>query len=155
MVNITAKALGNESSKIQVIDQAITGKPEEKTETTEEIANAAPEKTEAEKAEDTVTFGIGNNRAIRINGEEKNMRTRLKDAVLESLLQILLIPIQIIVYSFTAIIVALLYLKTRQAAGEPLQDLLSKFEETEHPRKKWQERVRNRLIQSGRITSRP
>jgi hypothetical protein len=83
------------------------------------------------------------------------MRTRLKDAILESLLQILLLPLQIIATSFTAIIAALLYLKTRQAGGESFEDLLGKFEETEQPRKKWQERVRNRLIQSGRITSRP
>jgi len=62
------------------------------------------------------------------------------------------LPIQIIVTSFTAIIVALLYLKTRQAGGESLQDLLAKFEETDQPRKKWQERVRQRLIQSGRLT---
>jgi hypothetical protein len=58
------------------------------------------------------------------------------------------------VISFTAIIVALLYLKTRQAGGEPLQDLLARFEDADKPRKKWQERVRQRLIQSGRITSR-
>ena len=82
------------------------------------------------------------------------MRTKVKDALLESLTQILLLPLQIIFTSFTALISALLYLKTRQAAGEPLEDLLDKFEETEHPRKKWQERVRQRLIQSGRITSR-
>jgi hypothetical protein len=58
-----------------------------------------------------------------------------------------------VVTSFTAIIVALLYLKTRQAGGETIQDLVTKFEDSEHPRKKWQERVRQRLIQSGRITS--
>ncbi len=82
------------------------------------------------------------------------MQTRLKDTILESLLQILLLPLQIVATSFTAIIVALLYLKTRQAGGESLQDLLSNFEESDRPRKKWQERVRQRLIQSGRITSR-
>ncbi|MGI8410810.1 MAG: hypothetical protein ACR2M8_13160, partial [Pyrinomonadaceae bacterium] len=87
-----------------------------------------------------------------INGSDKDMRSRLKDTILETLLQIFLLPIQIVVISFTAIIIALLYLKTRQAGGEPLQDLLTQFEETEQPRKKWQERVRQRLIQSGRIT---
>jgi len=81
------------------------------------------------------------------------MRTRVTDAVLESLLQVLLLPLQIITTSFTSIIIALLYLKTRLAGGESLQDLLSKFEETDRPRKKWQERVRQRLIQSGRLTT--
>lgn len=77
----------------------------------------------------------------------------IRDALLESLLQIILLPLQIIATSFTAIIVALLYLKTRQAGGETLRDLLSKFEETEAPRKKWQERMRGRLLQSGRTSS--
>lgn len=148
VVNITARALDKDSSRVQIVDR--------------NAAQPAPAAEQNESGEtpprddDTVTFGIGNNRSIRINTDQpKDMRTRLKDAALESFLQIMLLPTQILVYSFTAIIVALLYLKTRQAAGEPLQDLLEKFEESEHPRKKWQERVRQRLIQSGRITSRP
>ncbi|MGB7068890.1 MAG: serine/threonine-protein kinase [Pyrinomonadaceae bacterium] len=101
-------------------------------------------------------FNIGKKRLIKLNDKEpKDMQTQLVDAVFESLLQILLLPIQIVVYSFSSIIVALLYLKTRQAGGESMQDLMTKFEESEFPRKKWQERVRQRLIQSGRITSKP
>jgi hypothetical protein len=65
-----------------------------------------------------------------------------------------MLPIQILIASLSAIIWALLYLKTRQAGGEPMRDLMEKFEEADRPRKKWQERVRQRLIQSGRITSR-
>lgn len=72
----------------------------------------------------------------------------------ESLQTLLMLPVQILMTSLSAIIFALLYLKTRQAGGENLGDLLEQFEETEQPRKKWQERVRQRLIQSGRITSR-
>jgi hypothetical protein len=60
---------------------------------------------------------------------------------------------QIIVFSFSAIIVALLYLKTRLAGGESMNDLIERFEDEDRPRKKWQERVRQRLIQSGRIPS--
>jgi len=155
VVNITAAALDKKSSKLEAIDEAISGKPETSTAPTE-TANAEEQKAAAapEEKKDNVSFGL-NNRGFKINREPKDMQTRLKDAILESFLQIILLPIQITVYSFTAIIIALLYLKTRQAGGESLQDLLSKFEETEHPRKKWQERVRNRLIQSGRITSRP
>ncbi len=67
------------------------------------------------------------------------MESRLKNTLLETLLQILLLPIQIVVTSFTAIIVALLYLKTRQAGGERMEDLLFKFDENDWPRKKWQE----------------
>ncbi|MEO8042400.1 MAG: bifunctional serine/threonine protein kinase/MFS transporter, partial [Acidobacteriota bacterium] len=162
MVNITAKAVGQESSKVQKIAEQIKTElkdpsVESTTPATTDAAAAVPtdQATSAEKKDDGVTIGIGNRPGITIGGEEKDMRTRLKDAILESLLQILLLPLQIIATSFTAIIAALLYLKTRQAGGESFEDLLGKFEETEQPRKKWQERVRNRLIQSGRITSRP
>jgi hypothetical protein len=75
-------------------------------------------------------------------------------AVQEGLMQIVMLPFSILFSSFFAIIVALLYLKTRQAGGESMQDLLSQFEETDQPDSNWQRRVRERLIQSGRMTSR-
>ena len=75
--------------------------------------------------------------------------------LLESLIQILWLPMQILVFSFSGIIVALLYLKTRLAGGESMNDLIERFEDDGRPRKKWQERVRQRLIQSGRIPSKP
>jgi hypothetical protein len=83
------------------------------------------------------------------------MTRRVAGVARESLTTLIMLPIQILLISLSSIIVALLYLKTRQAGGENLRDMFSQFEETEHPRKKWQERVRQRLIQSGRITSRP
>ena len=143
MVNLTARAIERKAENIAVIDN---DKPNDS-----QGEKPAAEGTEKPR---TVDFSIGNNRGIRLTGADKDMRSRLRDTILETLLQILLLPLQIVVISFTAIIVALLYLKTRQAGGESLQDLLSKFEETDKPRKKWQERVRQRLIQSGRITSR-
>jgi len=39
------------------------------------------------------------------------------------------------------IIAVLLYLKTRQAGGETLKEMLSQFEEEEAPRRKWQMRI--------------
>ncbi len=144
MVNITAKALERRAENIAVIDNN-TGNADDGVDASGANGTDKPR---------TVDFSIGNNRGIRLTGSDKDMQSRLRDTVLETLLQILLLPLQIVVISFTAIIVALLYLKTRQAGGESLQDLLSKFEETDKPRKKWQERVRQRLIQSGRITSR-
>ncbi len=86
-------------------------------------------------------------------GRSMDMQSKVKFAVLESINQILWLPFQILVFSFSGIIVALLYLKTRLAGGESMTDLLEKFEDDEGPRKKWQERVRQRLIQSGRIPS--
>ncbi len=99
-------------------------------------------------------FQLGGNRRAALAENPPDMKTRLVNTFLETLLQIFLLPIQIVVISFTSIIVALLYLKTRQAGGESLHELLANFEEADEPRKKWQERVRQRLIQSGRITSR-
>ena len=146
VINITAKAVNSESSKVQKIANIVHDaslSPEEKAE------RAAQETSAESKKEETINIGFGQG----LTSKNKDMRTRVTDAVLESLLQVLLLPLQIITTSFTSIIIALLYLKTRLAGGESLQDLLSKFEETDRPRKKWQERVRQRLIQSGRLTT--
>ncbi len=89
---------------------------------------------------------------IKVKDPQANVQKRLKHALLETMMQILLLPLQILTTSFTAIIVALLYLKTRQVGGESLQSLLYHFEESGRPRKRWQERVKRRLVQSGRIS---
>ncbi len=108
----------------------------------------------ASAPERDVNIRIGGKPIVEIDKEEKDMRSRVKHALLESLIQIILLPLQIFALSFSAIIVALLYLKTRLAGGESMADLLERFEDDDRPRKKWQERVRARLIQSGRIPSR-
>lgn len=99
-----------------------------------------------------VSTGSGAN--IKITDPEANVQKRLKHTLLDTMLQISILPVQIIITSFTAIIIALLYLKTRQVGGESLQSLLYHFEEYGRPRKRWQERVKRRLGQSGRISER-
>ena len=69
------------------------------------------------------------------------------------LFELLWLPIVVLIHAFTSVVTALLYFKTRQAGGERLQDLLEKFEETETPPSRWQERIRERLVQSVRVTS--
>jgi serine/threonine protein kinase len=156
LVNVSAKAFSVQHSELKALSDTIRQKDSNAAAPPEEPKEQPPavETPAVEKKDDEININFGNNRAFKIDNSGKDMRSRLKDTVLETLLQIFLLPIQIVVTSFTAIIVALLYLKTRQAGGEPLQELLAQFEETEYPRKKWQERVRQRLIQSGRITSR-
>lgn len=83
----------------------------------------------------------------------KRMRKEFKETILGGIYEIIWIPITLLFTSFTSVITGMLYFKTRLAGGESMNDLLEQFEETDKPRKKWQERVRNRLIQSGRITS--
>jgi hypothetical protein len=99
-----------------------------------------------------ISSGSGAN--IKITDPEANVQKRLKHTLLDTMLQISILPVQVIITSFTAIIIALLYLKTRQVGGESLQSLLYHFEESGRPRKRWQERVKRRLGQSGRISER-
>ena len=146
VVNATAVTVDQTAEKISVVR---SGGDTEAAEPASAPPAAVPEKEE----EKSISFSIGGGQKVQLNGTGKDMRSRLRDTALETLLQILLLPIQIVATSFTAIIVALLYLKTRQAGGESLQQLLANFEDADQPRKKWQQRVRNRLIQSGRITS--
>ena len=101
-----------------------------------------------------VSISVGRS-DVKIVTDESDMATRVRSTIQESLIQIFWLPMHILVSSFSAILIALLYLKTRQAGGECTHEFLAKFEEAEPTRRKWQERVRQRLIQSGRITSKP
>jgi hypothetical protein len=119
------------------------------------VAAVQPEPANTSAGEGDVDVKIGPGGSVSLTSDESSVVQRIARVARESLTTLLMLPIQILLTSVSAIIIALLYLKTRQAGGENLRDLFSQVEETEHPRKKWQERVRNRLIQSGRITSRP
>ncbi len=123
----------------------------------ESAESDTPSSDESEVKKPGVKFSWGKQPSVQLGPDkaEMDMQTRVKSAVLESLIQLLWLPMQIIVFSFSAIIVALLYLKTRLAGGESMIDLIERFEDDERPRKRWQERVRQRLIQSGRIPSKP
>jgi len=109
-----------------------------------------------ESDDEDVNFNFGKG-SVRINESKDSgdkMMRQVRGVVQESSNAILMLPFQILIASLSSIICALLYLKTRQAGGESLHDLFEQFEEIDRPRKKWQERVRQRLIQSGKITSR-
>ena len=142
VVNITAKAYDVQT---QTQSEALA----EQEKSAEEPAAADGEKKPG------LNFSFGRLPAVRLNGKDMDMQTRVKQTALESLVQILWLPMQILVFSFSGIIVALLYLKTRLAGGESMSDLVERFADDGRPKKKWQERVRQRLIQSGRIPSKP
>ena len=116
-------------------------------------ANAGDQPGTAAGAED-VLVKVDPNSGVQITSDNKNMGKRIKEVIREALSAILMLPFQILIASLSSIIGALLYLKTRQVGGESMNDLFAQFEDSEQPRKKWQERARQRLIQSGRITSR-
>ncbi|MDQ3802167.1 MAG: protein kinase [Acidobacteriota bacterium] len=113
------------------------------TEAQKEPGGATGQAQEAEKA-----------KAKKGKTETSDRRTarRFAATVKETLVQIFWLPISIILSSFSSITFALLYLKTRQAGGEAMSDLLGQFESAERPQSNWQKRVRERLMQSGRIT---
>lgn len=119
------------------------------------VGDAADQKAKADGV-GGIQIGISSDSGanIKITDPEANVQKRLKHTLLDTMLQISILPIQVIITSFTAIIIALLYLKTRQVGGESLQSLLHHFEEYGRPRKRWQKRVKRRLGQSGRISER-
>ena len=88
------------------------------------------------------------------NLEDISMGKKLRTSLREGIFEILWSPIAIIISSFTSVITALIYFKTRQAGGESMQDLLREFEDTDKPQSRWQSRIEKRLVQSGRISSR-
>ena len=164
MFLIPAIIAGTISYVVNVSAKAFDPKPQTPAGTMENQAGTAPiaDTPNADSAEEKQPefhygigkYSIGRSHAIPAGGE-MDMQTRVKTTLLESLIQILWLPMQILVFSFSGIIVALLYLKTRLSGGETMNDLLGRFEDDDRPRKKWQERVRQRLIQSGRIPSKP
>jgi len=154
VVNISAKAFDPKLSAATETAQKQGDKADDTQNATAD-ASPPPPAPEEKKSRFGWNWGGGRNGAVQITNPEMDMQTRVKHTVLESINQILWLPMQILVFSFSAIIVALLYLKTRLSGGESMNDLIERFEDDGRPRKKWQERVRQRLIQSGRIPSKP
>ncbi|MEP6944577.1 MAG: protein kinase [Acidobacteriota bacterium] len=146
LVNISDMALDPKPAKTE---QAV-----KQTDTEQSVGGALnAEETKVKDDDEDFNFSISSKPRVAVDLKPMDMRTRVKHTLIESFTQIIWLPIQILVISFSAIIVALLYLKTRLAGGESMNDLFDRFEDEEGPRRKWQERVRQRLIQSGRIPS--
>ena len=135
-----------------------SSEPKEDTDSaqSENVAARVSEETQT-KSENETEFSIKSAQSgfsVKFDDGD-NMRSRVRAAVRDAVFQILWAPLQILLSSFSGIVIALLYLKTRQAGGESVYELLKQFEDDECPRSNWQMRVRQRLIQSGKITSRP
>lgn len=160
MLLIPAIIAGSISFVVNVTAKALDPRPKQETEITrqnESPADGEPSTAAEEKRERRPFFGfsLDGGPPSKVKVTDQDMQSRVRRTFLESLIQILWLPMQLLVFSFSGIIVALLYLKTRMAGGESMNDLVERFEDDGRPRKKWQERVRQRLIQSGRISSNP
>lgn len=125
----------------------------------------------SEKSGENININIGNANAPSVtygatDAEEASSNRREKEQLSDTdryaraagqslrdlLFQLTWFPIAILITSFTQVLMALMYVKTRQAGGEPMRDLLKQFEDEDKPQTRWQERIQKRLIQSGRIT---
>jgi len=87
-------------------------------------------------------------------GTEKENKTKIQSIWPDVVFQIFWIPMLIFVSSLSAVVTGLLYLKTRQAGGENLKELLTKFAENDRAEKRWQQRLKSKLEQSGKNTNR-
>ncbi len=113
--------------------------------------------TEEERKSERKTISV-NRKGILIeknksDSEEKSMSRRIAQSLNEGIFELIWTPIALLISSFTSVITALIYFKTRQAGGESMQELLSKLDDADQPQTKWQKRVKERLIQSGKISS--
>ncbi len=86
------------------------------------------------------------------DGEDKRAKS-VRKSLRETAFQVLWMPFLIFITSLFSVVSALLYLKTRQAGGESLIELLAQFED-ERPQRRWQRSIKNKLEQSGRQPSR-
>ena len=124
-----------------------------------QFANSPAETAVRSKDSETVTFGMSKP-GIQITtgepdkeNEKEDPAATMKTALTEGIFELLWSPIAILISSFTSIITALIYFKTRQAGGETMLDLLRRFEDADKPKSRWQKQIQEKLVQSGRISS--
>jgi serine/threonine protein kinase len=139
----TVKSFSDTKEKITTVRQDI-----EQAGKTENV-----EQTDEAKKGIQVTIGNENIVKINENSDEKPQLGGINGLIQKTVAEILTLPFLILVSSLTSIIIALLYIKTRLVGGESMQDLLAQFEETARPRTNWQKRIRRRIEQSGKLTS--
>ena len=107
-----------------------------------------------EKSDDiNINIGSGSVKIDSQKDDRQSEGSKFRTKLTEGFIELFWFPIGIFISSFTSVITALLYFKTRQAGGESMSDLLEQFEDAERPRSNWQKRIRERLEQSSRLTS--
>jgi serine/threonine protein kinase len=74
------------------------------------------------------------------------------DELANMLFPLVWLPAQILMGGMVAVITGLLYLKTRQAGGETVRELLRDLGASDRPQTRWQQRMRERLTASSRTT---
>lgn len=114
----------------------------------------AAEKFDKENRQVNINIGADKSVSIEDKNDAKDVNKSIRAVVKEALTQILLLPFSILMGSFSSILFALLYFKTRIIGGEPTQDLLAQLEDADEPQRNWQKRIRSRRVeQTGKPTS--
>ncbi|MDQ3323551.1 MAG: protein kinase [Acidobacteriota bacterium] len=160
---LTTFLVGASVKSISDFGEKISGARMKKNEpNNENQAQSRPEVAalaEEEKSDKQININFGTANGIEAGDvktgaadDKKNVGNRIKAAVGEDLTAILMLPFQILMASFSSIVVALLYIKTRLVGGESMKDLLAQFEESDRPQSNWQKRIRERIEQSGKQT---
>ena len=142
----TVKAVVDMKNKIMAVSQK-TKQPVGENFQTKEIVGNSEVNSEVQQDEKQINVKFGEEE--KLTAADKNFREAIRDG----LTNLIMLPFQILLVPLSSIIIALLYLKTRQVGGESMQDLLSQFEEADQPQTNWQRRVQARLMQSGKHTS--
>ncbi len=148
IVTMGVKSFSGDSARIESIKrEVIKAEKENKPLVTIEDTNG----------EKQIVFG-----KVRLDANDKpkgelnvgySFGNRMREVIRDDAASIIMLPFQILIASLWSIIAALLYLKTRQAGGESMQDLLAQFEEADQPRTNWQRRVHERLEQTSKHAS--
>lgn len=133
--------------------------PKENSEDKPPATAPAEAGTAGQKKDDKLNIKLGE-KGLEVTKTEKDvsvvsssgMASDFRGAAQQGLFELLWLPIIVIMLSFTSVITALLYFKTRQAGGETMRGLLEQFEEVDKPLSNWQKRVRQKILESGKST---
>lgn len=139
----TVKSFSDTKEEIKAVSQ--------QTRQSDDVENVE-EKGETNKGIQ-IKAGTGNGVKISEGADEKPKIGGINGLIRVTATEIIWLPFQIIIASLTSIILALLYIKTRLVGGESMQDLLAQFEETNQPQSNWQKRIKERIKQTGKLTS--
>ncbi len=85
-------------------------------------------------------------------GEDDGDRQGKISMIMTGIFQLVWLPINVVLGTFAAILIALLYLKARQAGGETIKEVLQEFDDECQKRSKWQKKMRNRLSLHTRVS---
>ncbi|MEP6925823.1 MAG: serine/threonine-protein kinase [Pyrinomonadaceae bacterium] len=123
--------------------------PTETSRTEEKQPESEVENAEQEKPKTQINISVGSKVEIKEADDDPKSKS-WKRVAREAGFQVIWLPFVMLIGSLASVVTGLLYLKTRQAGGESLKELLTQFEENDRTQKRWQLSLKEKLEQSGR-----